>query len=278
MIVLLHKHSNAQRGNIMLAVMVVSAILMAIGATLYNSYIVSESEAVEKSLADIRAYWAMVGTVNYTLGRVGGQGLPCSSIANLSGNGLTFCLQDASTAEPTNPPFIGRAMTDRVGAIQYYLDGNGSQDQFNDDDDPTGNQRDISNPGIKMWRYPVDNFDGVNVPYQIGVQTIIRDLFPSLNSEYPYDGRIRIDLSLVDISTKTTILAPDIKNMPTSFPRMTVGACVVDQSTTSTPPNTLTPPYNSSGNPSYSLSTSCGSGATEGSNKIMFIRWNMPFQ
>lgn len=270
----LHHSVKNQRGNIMLSVMVVSAIIMAIGATLYNSYIVSESEDVEKSLADVRAYWAMIGTVKFALGRVGGQGLPCSSIGDLSGNSSTFCTRDASAAENANPPFTGRAMTDRVGAIQYYLDGNGFQDQFNDASDTTSAQRDISNPGIKMWRYPVDNFDGSSVPYQFGIQTIVRDILSSQNADNPYDGRIRFDLTVPDISTINSSLAPAVRNMPSSFPRMTVGACVVDQQTN---PTTLySPQYNTNTGTSNLLS--CGTVSNEGYNRIMFIRWNMPFQ
>ena len=58
-----------QRGNIMAMVMMAIIIIMFLVSTLINHYLVTESRAVDQSLAKIRIYWAMIGHWNYVASR-----------------------------------------------------------------------------------------------------------------------------------------------------------------------------------------------------------------
>lgn len=257
-----------QTGNVMLSVMVISAILMGIGATLYNNYIVSEAEAVEKSLVDMRVYWAMIGNANLLFGRVSGQGLPCNS----SGNPLDVSdlATNANSAGPTSPTYTctsdgpASAPTSstnehRVGSLQYYFDG---PSQFNDGNN--GPARGISTPGVKIWSYPVETFVSGGSNYTLSIDSVVsrlQNLSFTPPSYQPNDGRFRVDMSVISSGD-----VPVLGDLVSRSPRLTVGFCVVDQ---------IRSPYTA---PSDLAANGCGaitSKSREGYNQIEFLQWNM---
>jgi len=269
---------SKQTGNVMLSVMVISAILMGIGATLYNNYIVSEAEAVEKSLVDTRTYWAMIGNANLLLGRISGQGIPCNwsiSVGNLQTNA------DQTDSTPTTKCTgdgvrVGSASISdsvRIGAMQYYFD---ESTQFHDADDSSVGARSITKPGTKIWKYPIEPFDPGNMGlYSIYIGSSIEKVadLPSGSAKYTTDtGRFRIDLS-----AKKADGSPVVLDLVTRFPTLTVGFCVVDQSGHTIDPGT----GKQIPNTPYLVGSSCGAPPSgvgtiaEGYNQIQFLQWNM---
>jgi len=251
---------SKQTGNVMLSVMVISAILMGIGATLYNNYIVSEADAVEKSLVDARVYWAMIGNNNLLLGRVSGRGIPCNSsgstatLGDLTQNStaamgsLYACATGSTRATAT-----AEDNTERVGALQYYYDGDV---QFHDGDGASA--RGISSPGTKTWKYPVETFGGDSGEYKFAIQSVVRQRIDPANpaAQYSQDGyKFRGDYIVYSMGS-----IPVLSDLVDRFPRLAVGFCVVDQRGTDP-----------------TLGQTCGSppAMSEGYNRIEFLQWNM---
>jgi len=265
--------AKRQRGNVLLSVMIISAVLMSIGATIYNHYIVSEAESVDKSLVDIRAYWAMMGGVHFALGRAAGAGL-CDPSQTLAYNAAHACASNDNGAASSDVPPFSRDEFSRAGSLQYFLDVDAGR--FDDANDPDLSARDVNNPGLKIWRYPVDNFDGdMNVPYSIGIRTSVNDLKDSGGSPTPTDGRLRIDLRVRRVGS-----APVLSDLVDRTGTLTVGICVFDQNNyidpTVTPPGVVPTNAASVSCASPQISTTLGSIA-DGRSAIQFIQWNKSY-
>lgn len=267
-----------QHGNILLSVMVISAVIMGIGATLYNNYVVSEADAVDKSLVDIRAYWAMKGHVNYMLGRVGYQGLcPANAADSTSYTQLGSCRDTSATSsgdsqpgdnETSNPPFTSRTLAtpSRVASMQYLFDGDSTPGtSLNTIELHDITPHNIQSPGVRRWHYPVDLFTADPTSnygdYSLDVESIVRDLQEPSDSDTNNDARMRVDLDV-----RASNGAPIAEDAPSRLERLTIGFCVQDL-------------YQSSPGV-YSPDTSRYCSAVtdqEGWNKIQFIQWNKPF-
>lgn len=264
---------NRQSGNVMLSVMVISAIMMAIGASLYNNYIVSEADAVEKSLIDARVYWAMMGNTNLLLGRTTGQGIPCdtggltTSLGSRAENSdvaaypLHACASDGTGTSSTASDNMVR-----VGALQYYFDG---PNQFNND---AGVSSSISNPGSRTWRYPVENYVGADVDNKILIRSIVRQRRdPSTSTYLSDDGRFRLDSSVSGVGS-----VPALGGLMERFPTLIVGFCVRDQIGYSGINHSLrTPAVGSLRQCGSTPITGVSPATSEGYNQIEFVQWNM---
>ena len=67
----IHRMRNTgQQGNVVITVMISMLLIMLLVASLVEHYLVTESRAVEESLAKVRVYWAMSGHVDYIHSRV----------------------------------------------------------------------------------------------------------------------------------------------------------------------------------------------------------------
>lgn len=91
------RRSHRQRGSVLITIMVVMMVTMLLASTLINHFAVQEARAIEQQLADIRAYWAMMGHVNYALSRA-------SNKHNSLCGGAT-CADDAARATAFNSLF-----------------------------------------------------------------------------------------------------------------------------------------------------------------------------
>lgn len=78
---------SRQRGVVLVAIMAVLFVTLMIASSLINHFVVKESEAIERNLVGVQAYWAQVGQLDYTLSRAmhDGQGLNPGSVADLLG-------------------------------------------------------------------------------------------------------------------------------------------------------------------------------------------------
>lgn len=113
------RRSHRQRGSVLITIMVVMMVTMLLASTLINHFAVQEARAIEQQLADIRAYWAMMGHVNYALSRA-------SNNHNSLCGGVT-CADDAARATAFNSLFteLGSARRwtySEYGATTYYFD------------------------------------------------------------------------------------------------------------------------------------------------------------
>jgi len=257
-----------QRGNVLLSVMVISAVLMSIGATIYNHYIVGEAESVEKSLVDIRTYWAMMGSTNFVLGRTGGTGL-CSQLITdtITNNAVRPCGVNDNGVSTANVPEFDRDGTSRAGSMQSFLDVGAGR--LNDADDTLG-ERSVNRPGIKIWRYPTDDFTQSVVPYSFGIRTSINDIRQPDGNYNPIDGRLRIDLDARWVGT-----APVLADLAARTGRLTVGICVVDEQIY--PYTGATGELTAANCGGHSFPLSPPGNPPEGYNSIQFIQWDKSF-
>lgn len=62
-------HHPRQRGSLLITTMAFMVFIMILVSSLFNHLLTTEIEAVEKSLAQVRVHWAMVGMMDYALSR-----------------------------------------------------------------------------------------------------------------------------------------------------------------------------------------------------------------
>jgi len=276
--------SGPQRGNVMLSVMVISAILMAIGATLYNSYIVGEADSVEKSLLEVRTYWAMMGHANYMIGRVGAQGVcprattDTINTTSVAGGDCTNSADDDPTDnEKSAPPFGGRAhrYDSRVASMQYYLEGDSTKPELHDQ-----GARSLSSPGARRWYYPQDMFDDLansGNNYHLDITSVVTDITSGTKTFPNGDGRMRLDLSVKAVGS-----VPVLLNLENRLPSLTVGFCVYDQYGIND--NGTLADLSDDVPLSRTASSKCGPNPSvittpkEGRAFVQFIEWNKPTQ
>ena len=87
-----------QRGVVLLSVVVVMFATLLVATTLVTHYGVAEADAVEQSLAEVRAYWALRGQLDYVLSRARQQGDNLNFLTNLVG-GVEGLLGSLETIE-----------------------------------------------------------------------------------------------------------------------------------------------------------------------------------
>lgn len=76
------------QGSALVTIIVIMLVIMGIVSALVEHLVVNEVNAVEESLARVRAYWAMVGQVNYILSRVRYEGSQGKGFIDASGKAL----------------------------------------------------------------------------------------------------------------------------------------------------------------------------------------------
>ncbi len=71
-----------QQGVILLSVVVVMFATMLLASALVNHYSVTEAQAIERSLAEVRAHWSQIGHFDYGLSRARYEGEQSTGFAN----------------------------------------------------------------------------------------------------------------------------------------------------------------------------------------------------
>jgi|GEM_PF-3861400 len=262
--------SAAQRGAVLPTVMIMMMVLTMMGVAVLEYTGLSEVREVEKSLADVRAYWAMMGHFNYMASRASEQGL-CSSSAkgNWAANVLTYCQHDyvgSGTPAPAATTRTGLTSAAVAGSLQDYLDHETSSVV---DELQNGT---IVDPGVAIWTYPVRNnasfsatHNGSSASNQFSVWGMVRprdadNLAPSTNSE---DGLMIMDLELERISSSADTSITALRDIGKRVARLMIGFCVYDSE------DTGSSTYNNKG---CGATASGVTPATEGAIKIEFIQ------
>ncbi|HRJ60204.1 MAG TPA: hypothetical protein PKZ99_03395, partial [Azospirillaceae bacterium] len=195
------KRRDGQRGAVLITVMVFMAFMMLFGAGFINHVLTSESDEVERLLADTRAYWAMNGHLNYMLSRAAFQGLCAAGLkgADQTTNAAAACTtentDDGATTGTYPSNYPSRTANTRVGSLQDYLDGT-NEIQVNGS---------INAPGRLYWYYPQnatntgEQFSPTSPkaanaakPYQFAVRAVVDERRNSAGLK-PFDGQIRVD-------------------------------------------------------------------------------------
>lgn len=83
------RRASSESGSATVLVTIIGALAMLVSFSLFDS-IVTEKRSVEDNLADVRAYWAAIGQVNYALSRTLEGGGCASSCGNSSANTVAF--------------------------------------------------------------------------------------------------------------------------------------------------------------------------------------------
>ncbi|MEI8394252.1 MAG: hypothetical protein WCF85_05910 [Rhodospirillaceae bacterium] len=252
---------KGQEGAVLPFIMVMMAVLMMIGTGVFQYIVLVEIKEVDASLADVRAYWAMMGHFNYMAIRAGKDGL-CSGSSgfcggnDFSGNGAKFGSRTLT--------WLGGS-TDTIGAsLQHYLDGN-SELQM---------PADLNNPGVHHWYYPLrtDSFS----PYWFDVWASVRqrdkESLAPLSAGATYDNNDQLfimDLELNHGTVSFSSLSP-LANIQNRLQRLMIGFCSVDSF------NVGIAEYKKGcGNPVSDVSsagTATGRGSVDGQIKIQFIQ------
>lgn len=175
---------SRQDGNVLIAVMVAMVVLMTMGAGMVNYFVYGEADAVERSLAEYRAYWAMMGTVNYMLSRAEGQGVCYTSSgidtkSTFDNNKTGACsesariefLTDNIDASPILPSTWTFPLSDSVGSnynfqLQYVITARSTAPT------PVPGQFQIdfmvTNPGdVPILKYLTDRSQGLRIGFCI---------------------------------------------------------------------------------------------------------------
>lgn len=226
-----------QSGAALVTVMVFMAFLMLFGGAFVNHALTSEGMAVERSLADLRAHWAMTGQLNYMLSRAAFQGL-CASKNKEATQALNIG-ENCDTTVPTTdddgvtgayPSYGGRDPGTRVGSLQDYLVGTGEIQSG-----------DIDAPGVTYWYYPQNLTSEIQefaptvplaanaaLPYQFAVRGVVSER-DDRNGNTAYDGQVRVDFEVLDADDGVDEgTAPAINDLKHRVGRLTFGLCVVD--------------------------------------------------
>lgn len=228
---------DRQRGAVLITVMVLMAFMMLFGATFINHVLTSESDEVERLLADTRAYWAMNGHLNYMLSRAAYQGL-CAGALKQTTQALnaasacdTVASDDGATTGTYPSTYPARTANTRVGALQDYLDGT--------NEIQVGGS--INTPGRLYWYYPQNATDvgeqfspaspkaaNAAKPYQFAVRAVVDERLNSLDAA-AFDGQIRVDFEVLSAADGAAVgSAPAVRDLGHRVGRLTVGLCVVD--------------------------------------------------
>jgi hypothetical protein len=81
--------ASSDSGNATVLVTIIGGLAMLVSFSLFDS-IVAEKRSVEDNLADVRAYWAAIGEVNYALSRTLQGGGCAASCGNSSADTVAF--------------------------------------------------------------------------------------------------------------------------------------------------------------------------------------------
>lgn len=195
---------SRQDGNVLIAVMVAMVVLMTMGAGMVNYFVYSEADAVERTLAEYRAYWAMMGTVNYMLSRAEGQGV-CGTGGKDTGD------VDSGNSNRDDPCADESARIDSL----------------------TKNITDT--PALSStWTFPLNNSVGSNYKFDIDHAITTR------SSEASYqDGQLKIDLTVENLGNASVL-----NHLTDRSQGVRVGFCITDHGWDAITPkadNTATP-------------------------------------
>lgn len=208
-----------ERGTVLVGVMVFMTLLMIFGGVFVQHVQTGEADEVERLLAETRAYWAMMGHLNYALSRAAAGGLCAASgkEATLADNAETSCTGDGG-GFTGYPSYIGRGRDSRIGSIQDYLDGTGEIQNGT-----------VETPGDLAWYYPenaitngvITGSNPANTanPNTVSIRAVVSERLPLDEN----DGEVRIDLEVV-----ATGAVGALRDLPDRIGRLTVGLCVVD--------------------------------------------------
>lgn len=267
------RRRQRQRGAVLITVMVLMAFMMLFGATFINHVLTSESDEVERLLADTRAYWAMNGQLNYMLSRAAHQGLCAGALKETTQalNAFAACAavasDDGATTGTYPSTYPDRTRNTRVGALQDYLDGT--------NEIQVGGS--INTPGRLYWYYPQNATDvgeqfspaapkaaNAAKPYQFAVRAVVDERRNNANAT-PFDGQIRVDFEVLSAADGAPVgSAPAVRDLGHRVGRLTVGLCVVDGENT----GAVVPTADTA---------NCQAGAAvEGTARIQFIQRNYP--
>lgn len=259
-----------QHGSALIAVMVAMMLLMLLGSTLVNHFAVTEAQAVEDNLAEIRSYWAMMGHMNYMLSRASARGLcnatdyqvdsdPNALITNANAycDGNDFFASSGDTIDLIRSGLgLSTTSRSRVGAMQRYLAGTNELQ--------SGSVEDLTNSFMR-WRYPTGTNPSLPISQAdsnyIDIRGFVRprdatNLQPTGNQNINSDLLMSLDLEVV--STDTNI--PPLRNLGERVRRLTIGFCATDAAAG----------VDSNGNPITVVAPGCG--IAEGQSLINFVR------
>ena len=158
-----HKFADREKeqGNIIITIMIVMFLSMLAASGLISHNAVTEARAIEQSLVKVRAYWAMMGHVNYILSRARTKGS--------DGVGNELCYENV---EGAGAWCTGSDDTKKKDALEQFVVATGE----------------IGN--IKEWSYDKNNGN-----FKIKTEISVADVDDSVN-----DGKIKITSKLNDIS------------------------------------------------------------------------------
>ncbi|MEI6985768.1 MAG: hypothetical protein WCK65_06535 [Rhodospirillaceae bacterium] len=222
---------ESQEGAVLPFVMVMMMVLMMIGTGVFEYIVLTEVKAVDASLADVRAYWAMMGHFNYMAVRASQGGL-CSGtgkytvadplIPNTMGaNAATLCGTDFSVDAAAIPrPALTTASIG--GSLQDYLD-NANELHW---EAPVGT---IINPGRHRWFYPLRTDTAATTNFWFDVWASVR---PRDANSLVLNGNNNDQFFIMDIELNRNSAAlsalPAIGGILQRWQRLMIGFCAVD--------------------------------------------------
>lgn len=149
--------SGRQAGGVLPIIMVMMAILMAFASGIIDYFESREVLEVERSLAELRAYWAAIGELNYVRSRALADGL-CPLLPG-DPDPYKGCSKKDWDATSTNSAILNRAelsINSRAGALQKYIDMNSGVITELGTVGGTGcSASGCQQPGVRLWSYPI---------------------------------------------------------------------------------------------------------------------------
>jgi len=234
----------SQSGYATVSVMVVMFAISSLIAAGFG-YVTAERLKNERYFANIRAHWAMMGTVS---------AFRSMAQQKWSASGLGICGGSVSVGKPQSCETAGKSVSDFLSSINGLFSGSES-----------------SNPLLARWIYPIQPVT-TDYPEELSfyVSSIGTDYFSSMNqstSETP-NGLVQLGLKVKKYGDTWPSIFDHLlgTNIDTDHTNLAIGLCVRDQSYSTTTSQYNTP----SGITNCSLS-----GATTtsvGQSRIEYVR------
>jgi hypothetical protein len=266
-----------QQGFALIAVMATMALVMLMAAGFYNAFFTSEANDIDQLLARQRAYWAMMGNVNYMLSRAAETGLFCPSTsgtytATVGYNSTDILSNNSNTSTgcaSSGSPYDA----DRITALTRFITELGTVTNVGNDWTFDGNalwQFQISSEIMAIGAIPgsgnvAADTTGATVNAGNFQINLMPGALPGVTSAAFSNNFFTQDVDFASpYGTDSSIGAiPILDTLRTQDSRLAVGFCVGDTKT-GPPTQALT----GSTNPCYSNS--------EGQGKILYIRRLQP--